>query len=611
MRDLLAMVRHLGTLLGPSWRRRLAALVALALVVTAAELVGATAIYLLLALVSGEGGAVLGRVGPLAALLPADPVRAQVALTVGVVVFFVARSALLVGRAYTEGRILTATAVEVSQRFLAGYLAMPYLFHTRRSSAGLIRNAFQSSWSLRDFVLRPIAVVAAETVVVVGLVGLLVATDPLASLLAAALLGGAVTAVQRLLRPRLHVWGKLGHDAVQGGLEVVQQGLGGIRDLKVLGRERAFLATHRRHRTRQGRSEYLANAANSLPRSLIELGLVGTIGSVFLLALLSGGAEVRLSTLGLFAYAGFRIQPAIQLMLNAINTLRYQQGLVDELLADELAIRDARAALLAPEGGGAPGHPAAPFREVVLRGVRFTYAPEDPAVRPALDGVDLSVRHGEFVGICGPTGGGKSTLLDVLAGLLVPTAGTVEVDGEALGPEPRAWWARLGVVSQAGFLLDDTLARNIAFGVDDADLDHARLADVVRRAQLDEVVAGLPQGLGTVVGERGVRLSGGQRQRVTLARALYRDPEVLLLDEGTSALDGATEAAVMAALGVDRRQRTVIAVAHRLTTLRGADRIIVVEDGRVVATGRWDELARDSAAFRRLLNDPATPGDAL
>jgi len=607
VRDLLDVVRRLGTLLGPSWRRRLSALIALAMAVTAAELLGASAIYVLLALVSGEGDTVLARIAIAAVLLPDDPVRAQTGLTVGVVVFFLFRAGLLVGRDYVESRILTSTAVEVSDRMLAGYLAMPYLFHTRRSSSELIRNTFRSSWELRELVLRPIAVLAAQLLLVVGLVGLLITIDARATLLAATLLGLLIAAVQRLLRPRLTIWGRLSEDAVRGGLEAIQQGLGGIRDIKVLGREREFLAVHRRHRARQGRSEYLSTAAGSLPRSLVELGLVTTIGIVFLVALVGGAEEVRLSTLGLFAYAGFRIQPAIQLMLNSVNTVRFRRSMLDDMLADELEIGAARTRLLATRGDG--GRPAGtrPFRELHLRDVRFSYAPDDPEVRPALDGVDLVIRRGEFVGVCGPTGGGKSTLLDVVAGLLVPTSGAVVVDGETLGPEPRAWWARLGVVSQAGFLLDDTLARNVAFGVPDVELDRDRLTDVLRRAQLDEVVAGLPEGLDTIVGERGVRLSGGQRQRVTLARALYRDPEVLLLDEGTSALDGATEAAVMRALGVDRRERTVIAVAHRLTTLRGADRIVVVEDGRVAASGGWDELTATSEAFRRLL---ATPPEA-
>jgi ATP-binding cassette subfamily C protein len=235
-----------------------------------------------------------------------------------------------------------------------------------------------------------------------------------------------------------------------------------------------------------------------------------------------------------------------------------------------------------------------------LEGVRFTYAPDEPSVRPALLGVDLTVRRGEFLGICGPTGGGKSTLLDLLVGLLQPTAGTISVDGRPLDAAPAWWWSQLGVVSQQVFLTDDTLRRNIAFGVSSAAIDEARLARCVERAQLTEMVAGLPEGLDTIVGERGIRLSGGQRQRVAVARALYREPPVIVLDEGTSALDGATEARLIAALDEIAPDRTLIAVAHRLDTLRGADRIVVVADGRIEASGTYDQLVDTSRLFREL-----------
>jgi ATP-binding cassette subfamily C protein len=183
----------------------------------------------------------------------------------------------------------------------------------------------------------------------------------------------------------------------------------------------------------------------------------------------------------------------------------------------------------------------------------------------------------------------------------------VLIDGHDVDERRSWWWSQLGVVSQSVFLTDDTLRRNIAFGRSGADLDEERLARCVSRAQLDEVIAGLPDGLDTVVGERGVRLSGGQRQRVAIARALYREPEVLVLDEGTSALDGATEAAIMGALEEVSGTRTLIAVAHRLTTIRRADRIVVIADGRIAAEGGWDELAASDPTFRGMLS----VGDAV
>ena len=611
MRELPLLLRQLSQLLGPERRWRWVLLVAMALGITLLEVVGAAAIFALLALIGDAAGADGDvAIGPLGELLPStDTTTLQVTVALGLVAFFVLRSVALSARAYVEGRILTGASVELADRFLAGYVAMPYLFHTRRGSAELIRNSFSSTEGLRGSVLQPLALLVAEFVLITGLTVLLFVSDPFAATLAAAVLGTAVLVIQRILRPRLRVWGRLSHEATKGTIESIQQALGGIRDLKLLGREQEFLAAHGRHRRRLARSAYLSAAAASIPRALIELGLVTTIVGVFLVSILAGPERtIELSTLGLFAYAGIRLQPALQLAVNALNTLRFSSPVVADLIADDLLIRrEVAARQRADEAAPMDGSTFA--ERIELRDVTFDYGADGgtPTSRPALDGIDLVVRRGEFLGICGPTGGGKSTLLDVLVGLLPPTSGQVLIDGHDVTERRSWWWSQLGVVSQSVFLTDDTLRRNIAFGRSGADLDEERLARCVSRAQLDEVIAGLPDGLDTVVGERGVRLSGGQRQRVAIARALYREPEVLVLDEGTSALDGATEAAIMGALEEVSGTRTLIAVAHRLTTIRRADRIVVIADGRIAAEGGWDELAASDPTFRAMLS----VGDAV
>lgn len=604
MKDLVQLLRDLAELLGRGSGRRAAILVTMSLAVTVLEVAGAGAIYLLLGLLTGTLETVLAGVDPrIVRLLPADEAGAQVGVALGVLAFIVVRSVALSARAYVEGRIIEHAGVELAERLLAGYLAMPYAFHTRRGSSELIRNTFSATGAVTSGVLRSAVVVLSESVLVLGLLGLLVVADPWTAAIALVTLGSAIFAVQRVLRPRLEVWGRLSHEASTAGLESIQQSLGGIRDLKILGRERWFLDRHVTSRHRMARSSYLSGAASSLPRAMVEIGLVTTVVLLLVLAV-RAGRGVDVATLGMFAYAGIRMQPALQVMVNAVNAIRFRMPIVRDLLDDERLVGPRRDAQWGLEGSEVAAAPE-PFAELHVRDVHVAFPLEDGSRHPALRGVSLTVRRGEFIGLCGPTGGGKSTLLDVIAGLLQPDAGEVRVNGTPLPDEPRGWWRQLGVVSQAGFLIDDTLRRNIALGVPDRDIDPDRLADAVRRAQLDDVVTELPLGLGTVVGERGIRLSGGQRQRVVLARALYRDPHVLLLDEGTSALDGATEAAVMRALEMDRRSRTVIAVAHRLQSIRAADRILVIEAGRVAAEGSWDELAATSDAFQRLLAGPA------
>jgi ATP-binding cassette, subfamily B, bacterial PglK len=241
-----------------------------------------------------------------------------------------------------------------------------------------------------------------------------------------------------------------------------------------------------------------------------------------------------------------------------------------------------------------------PFLDrVVVEDVTFAYEGTDT---PAVEGIDLEIRRGQSLGIVGATGAGKSTLVDLLIGLSTPTAGRITIDGVDLRGNEPAWHRQLGMVSQEMFLLDDTLRRNIALGLPDDEIDDARIGHAVRLAQLEDFVSGLPEGLETYVGERGVRVSGGQRQRIAIARALYPRPEVLILDEGTSALDNLTEAALIEALAQLHEDHTIITIAHRLSSVQDHDNIVFLRDGRIEATGTFDELIERSVAFQRMAN---------
>ncbi|MBT8446088.1 MAG: ATP-binding cassette domain-containing protein, partial [Gammaproteobacteria bacterium] len=244
---------------------------------------------------------------------------------------------------------------------------------------------------------------------------------------------------------------------------------------------------------------------------------------------------------------------------------------------------------------------------IELRDVRFGYASSSADV---LSGISLAFERGAKVALVGPTGSGKSTLIDIMVGLLLPTSGALLVDGEAVTAQNAAGWRRnVAYVPQDGFLFDQSIASNIAFGVPAADIDMDRVRWAARIAQIDDFISGeLPEQYDTLVGERGVRLSGGQRQRVGLARAFYRRPPVLLLDEATSALDGATEAAVMAGVYEEFPDVTVIMIAHRLSTVRSADRVFLIDRGALRASGTYDELLAGDAQFRGMV-ELSGPGD--
>jgi len=564
------------------------------------EAVGAALVYVLVGLVSGGAASVrIPLLGDLQELFPGmDASRLQLWFAAGVVVL---RSSMVLLRTYVEERLINNAGVLVADDLLRGYLAMPYLLHTQRNSAELVRNTYDGTQQMVVQALRPAVQLAVHSVVSAGLVLVLLVASPVPTLLAAGLLIPTVWLLQSRVQPRLKELGRRAQHARTGAITSVQQSLGAIRDIQLLERGTEFAAGHVTERLRLARSQYLAHVLQKLPRLMIETSLVLTIVAVFAVGLLQGAdMEDVLPTLGLFAYAGLRLQPVLQDLIGALNRLRYSSAVLEDLVADRRRMeqwrRDVGAAAdtatraTGPEDPGFAG-------EITFSQVGFSY---DPSGAPVLREVDLMISPGEFVGICGPSGGGKSTLVDLLIGLLQPTQGVVSVDGRALDARPVWWWRQLGVVPQQVLLIDDSLRANIAFGEASGAIDESRMRECVEVAQLSATVAELPQGLDTIVGERGVRLSGGQRQRVAIARALYQDPPVLVLDEGTSALDGATEAELVSAIDRARRSRTLIAVAHRLSTLTSADRILVFVDGRIADQGSYAELMERTSIVRAL-----------
>jgi ATP-binding cassette subfamily C protein len=369
----------------------------------------------------------------------------------------------------------------------------------------------------------------------------------------------------------------------KANLQTLQQSLHGVRDIVVLGRESTFVEAYRRDRYDLARARYLRATAAQVPRVGIETGVLILIAVfVGLAAFTQDSIAQTLPLLGLFGYAAARLMPELQHITQGLNALKFVGPAVDDVDADfQVFARERR-------NDGAPVEPLRFSQALTFTGVSYRYPGAD---HDALSDVDLKVRPGQSLGLVGPTGGGKSTLVDVLLGLLEPTKGQVCVDSISVHAHPRAWQANLGVVPQTVFLADDTIRSNIALGVPEDEVNTEALREAVSMAQLDEFVSSLPNGLNTVVGERGVRVSGGQRQRLAIARALYRRPSVLVFDEGTSALDNDTELALMDALARLRGQCTLITVAHRLSTVDECDTVLLMRGGCIADRGRLVDLA--------------------
>lgn len=580
---MLGTIRKTANLIGEGQWKRWLLLIFLAVLVSIFEMVGAALVYVLITVISSPEGPIeiplLGDVRDQLGDLNDETLL--IGLVVGLGAFFLFRAGVRVGTAYAQARVAYNAGARLSNKLTAKYLGAPYAFHLRRSSAELLRNSHTAVNQIVNDIFLPVIRISAETLVVMGLLAVMLAIAPLASLIAAGVIGGSAGLLLLLVQPRLKRLGRTAHLTNQETLNTFQQALHGIRDVKMLDKESWFARLYAKSRLRMARAFYLRSTLTELPRNLIELSLFGFILVYFALTVVTqAGSPAPISILGLFAYVGLRLQPSIQKIIAGLNSIKFANAPLDELDADlrqldELPRR------------------TTPMREfsfadsISLEEVSFRYeGAHDDSIR----GVNLRIPRGFQVGICGPTGGGKTTLVDLITGLHEPTTGRVTVDGKDIKDNVEGWRANLGVVPQDVFLLDDTLRRNIAFGVPDDDIDGDVIDEVTALAQIRSFITALPDGLDTSVGERGVRISGGQRQRIAIARALYHKPEVLVFDEGTSALDNETEEALMEAIERLRGSHTIILVAHRLSTVRNSDSVVVVEDGRIIANGKFDAV---------------------
>jgi ABC-type multidrug transport system fused ATPase/permease subunit len=590
-----AQLRAAFRLLSVGNRRRWIVVAVLSMVASVTEIIGGLLIVGLIGSVTPGGEISFPILGDLSDRFQGVDQESLIAWTAAVTAaFFIFRGVLMVVDSYVRSRVVQNAGAVLSARLLEGYLGMPYVELTRRNSAEMIRNTTESVGNVLAYVLVPGVAMFAEVSIVLGLLVLLLVQAPLATVVALVMFAPVVGGMLRVIQPRLGRLGRGSQNEARHTMQAVQEALHGHRDIALLHHEAAFVGRFSRSRFAFARIKYLHATLTEVPRYAIEtIATVFVLGYLGVTALQGTSTEDSFAVLGLFAYAAFRVMPSVNRIVASMNNVRFGGPAALDLARD----LDTAESYLSTDAEGDGS--SMPFEHGLrLEGVTFRYPDSDA---DAVGDVDVEIRRGESVGFVGPTGGGKSTLVDLAIGLLRPTSGRVAVDGvDVLGRE-RSWQARLGVVSQTVYLLDDTLRANIAFGLHGDEVEGGAVDDAVALAQLGDLIRSLPDGLDTMIGERGVRLSGGQRQRVAIARALYRRPDVIVFDEGTSALDTVTEEEVVRAVDRLRGDRTILMVAHRISTVRRCDRIHVVDAGRVVAQGTYDELEAGSASFKSLL----------
>ena len=505
------------------------------------------------------------------------------AVMVAMVLIYIVRSLFLFWSLWIQKGFSASVSGRLSQSLFSTYLRQPYMFHLQRNSSTLMRNA-KNATAIVTCGVDPFLVLLTDGLVAIAMFALLIAVEPVGTLAVLLVFGLSTFVFQRTTRRRIDNWGYQVDYHETKILQHLQEGFGGAKDVKVLGRENEFLSQHEKHLGESIRINRIYNVILTLPRSFMEI--ITIVGLCLLVvSMVVRGRELAdiVPILGLFAAAAFRVMPSINRLLMATQTLIFNRSIIASVYQDFL--------LDSPDSLTLKSNTKF-ATQLELMDVSFQYP---TAATASLQNVSLVVKRGEAVGFVGPSGAGKSTLVDVILGLFAPTSGVVKVDGQDVQQNLRNWQNQIGYVPQAIYLTDDTLRRNVAFGLNDENIDDNLVRDAIRLAQLEEFVATLPEKLDTVVGERGVRLSGGQRQRIGIARALYHNPSVLVLDEATSSLDTPTEHGVMQAVQALQGSKTVLIVAHRLSTVEYCDRLYKIENARITEEGTFDEVVQRSA----------------
>lgn len=490
-------------------------------------------------------------------------------------------------------RLALAIGNELQSTLFAEYLNRPYRFHTATSSTTLFNNVIYETMRVSNGILQTLFQLFTNSVTAACIIVSVLLLNPAACIAMLAGLGGGYVLIYLGVRNRLLRSGQEQSRLSTEQVRIVTESFGAIKEINLLQVQDFF----RRSFERASRSVALiaahTQAIGQSPRNLMEcIAVAGLVGLALVLAGRENALGSWLGQLTFLAFAVYRLLPTMQQVFAGIVRIRADRAGFALIAAD---LRSARAAAPA-----APhtAWPESPQREIRLEGVSFRYSPDRPW---ALDGVSLRIAARSTVALVGVNGSGKTTLADLIAGLLTPATGRVAIDDIELSAANRAsWQARIAYVPQSIFLLDATVAQNIALGVRPAEVDRQRLLAAVQLAQLDGFVKTLPGELEHVIGEKGVRLSGGQRQRIAIARALYRDTSVLILDEATNALDGLTEQELMATLSRLRGRYTTILIAHRSSAVRNCDVIFEIDRGRIVASGTPAQMLQHSAAFRRM-----------
>ena len=518
---------------------------------------------------------------------------------IAILLIFVFSNIILAFSAWFNISYTRSISYNLSRSLLRHYLTQQYEFFLKRNSSDLIKNIFSEVGMVIGQVIKPGLELIAKGLMSLFIALFLVYMSPGVAFVVVAVLGGMYGLIYLFIRKKITKSGivrvRTNKERFKSALEV----FGGIKDVKLLGKEQVYLTRYSKYALEFETVQATVQVLTQMPKFVLEtIAFGGILLLVISLFVVSGEIQNVLPLIALYTFAGYKLMPAIETIFKALAGIRGNIASLDLLYKEIENYKTYKT-----EEDEDHDNSRLPFKQrLELNNIIFAYKGMDI---PVIDNMTLSIKANTTVGFVGATGCGKTTTIDIILGLLNPRTGGVLVDGVPVIKENlRSWQNQLGYVPQQIYLLDDSIIRNIAFGVSDDEIDTEAVVRAAGIANIQSFIENeLPEGYKTIVGERGVRLSGGQRQRIGIARALYYDPAVLVFDEATSALDNITEAAVMDAIDNIMGTKTIIIIAHRLTTVKKCDAIYFMEKGKVIAQGTYDELIESSEEFRKVAGE--------
>ncbi|MEH6592460.1 MAG: ATP-binding cassette domain-containing protein [Halioglobus sp.] len=594
---MIASLKELYSLLTAEQRKKLAQLQVLVILMSIAEVASVFAIGPFMALVGNidqlSGDGIIAQIYDWTGLtntthfLILVGIFALLALTVSALL-----STLTIWRLSMYG---SRVGAELSNRLYMYYMHQPWLYHASGNSSHLINKISNESARVTNGIIGPLMQVNARLVMALTMAVAVFIYNPIVAVTGVILFGGAYAFLFAVVRARVHRNGLAVSKQQTRRLKLMSEGFGGIKDVLLLGRQSHFTDRFSSASYSYARATGNNSVLSSAPRFILELVAFGAVIFLVLALLLSNNGDMGriLPAISVYALAGFKLLPAFQQVYSSLTSIKGSMPALDNIkdelrlssnlsFKNETASEDSQCFTRSPEIG--------------LRDVSFSYS---TAAANVVNGVSLTIAANTVVGFVGASGSGKSTLIDILMGLIQPNEGTVVIDGNPLTKENlRAWQNQIGFVAQSIYLADASIRDNVAFGLPQDLIEQDKVDAAIKTAHLQELVQSLPQGLDTIVGERGVQLSGGQRQRIGIARALYHNAQVLIFDEATSALDGITEKLIMDAIHDFAGSKTIVLIAHRLATVKKCDRIYLMEEGKVAAQGTFEELVHENATFK-------------